>query len=124
MLKRTAFEHEQEVRIFIIDNKRGRRSTIKEKAQQKLISLDWLSILEGIKVDPDCSDIEINLLQDEINRLIEDSPRSKKKKTELRNKLKVSRYDVNKDIEKDERLPIGETFKQFEERLLKLQANK
>lgn len=124
LLKRTAFEHEQEVRIFIIDNKRGRRSTIKEKAQQKLISLDWLSILEGIKVDPDCSDIEINLLQDEINRLIEDSPRSKKKKTELRNKLKVSRYDVNKDIEKDERLPIGETFKQFEERLLKLQANK
>lgn len=90
LLKRTAFEHEQEVRIFIIDNKRGRRSTIKEKAQQKLISLDWLSILEGIKVDPDCSDIEINLLQDEINRLIEDSQKSKKKKKELRNKLKVS----------------------------------
>ena len=124
LLKRTAFEHEQEVRIFIIDEKSGRRSKKQDKAQQRLISLDWLSMLEGIKVDPECSDIEINLLQDEINRLIEDSKNTKTKKKELFKKLTVSRYDVNSDIEKDESLPIGETNKQYEKRLLKLQSKK
>ena len=124
LLKRTAFEHEQEVRIFIIDEKSGRRSKTKNKAQQRLISLDWLSMLESIKVDPECSDIEINLLQDEINRLIEDSKNTKKKKKELFKKLTVSRYDVNSDIEKDESLPIGETYKQYNNRLSKLQSKK
>ena len=119
LLKRTAFEHEQEVRIFIIYNedKNGRKSKTKEKAKHKDISLDWLSFLEGIKVDPKCSDIEIKLLQDEINRLIDDTVKQEDREA-MKKKLTITTYDVNEDSKGDQQLKIGETYKHYEERLL------
>jgi hypothetical protein len=119
LLKRTAFVYENEVRFFIIDenDKTSKKSRKKEKAKHKDISLNWLSFLEGIKVDPKCSDIEIRLLQDEINRLIDDTVKEEDRE-ELKKKLTITTYDVNKDLEGDQQLKIGETYKHFEERLL------
>lgn len=117
LLKRTAYEHEKEVRIFIIDNdETGNKAKEKKDAKHKDVSLDWLSILEGIKVDSNCSDIEIKLLQDEINRLIDDSKRTKKDKRELKKKLKVEKYDVNIDKHQVPHLKIGETYAAYEKR--------
>ena len=120
LLKRTAFVYEQEVRILIIDNndKDNKKAEKKEDAKHKDVSFDWLSFLEGIKVDPKCSDIEIKLLQDEINRLIDDCGKSEDDKNDLRKKLVITKYDVNKDEDGDQRLKIGETYKHYEERLL------
>ena len=116
LLKRTAYEHEQEVRIFLIydDDKNGKKAITNEDAGHKDISLDWLSMLEGIKVDSECSDIEINLLQDEINRLIDDSGREIDVKEILKRKLKVRKYNVNES--EDGQIPIGETYEEYEKR--------
>ncbi len=120
LLKRTAYEHEQEVRIFVIDEntKLGRKAKDKEKASHKDIKIDWLAVLEGIRVDPECSDIEMNLLQDVIYKLIDNSKNTKKKKKALKKKLIVTRYDVYKDEYKDIPIVIGETYKAFEKKLL------
>lgn len=116
LLKRTAFEHEQEVRIFIIyDNDKSLKASTKENATHIDISLNWLSMLEGIKVDPKCSDIEMELLQDEIDQLIDDSSIPDKEK--LKEKLRVTKYDVNEDEERDVPIPIGETFEDYSIRM-------
>lgn len=116
LLKRTAFEHEQEVRIFIIyDNDKSHKASTKEDATHKDIPLNWLSMLEGIKVDSKCSNIEMELLQDEINQLIDNS--SILDNENLKKKLKVTRYDVNEDEERDTHIPIGETYEEFSNRM-------
>lgn len=119
LLKRTAYEHEKEVRIFLIYDKgmRGKKAVTKEKAKHKDVSLDWLSMLEGIKVDSECSDIEIRLLQDEIDRLIKESGRTRRAKKELQKKLIVTRYNVNNDEEGDHRISVGETYADYEKRV-------
>ena len=119
LLKRTAYEHEKEVRIFIIfdKDKMGKKSVTKETANHQDVSLDWLMMLEGIKVDSECSDIEIKLLQDEIDRLIEDCNRTKKTKKDLHRKLIVTRYNVNEDEEGNHRIGIGETYADYEKRV-------
>lgn len=118
LLKRTAYEHEKEVRIFIIydKDKNGHKAKKNKDSKHKDISLDWLSMLEGIKVDPECTDIEIKLLQDEINRLIDDRKIAQNKKKELKTKLKVDKYDVNKDEENNKELMIGETYAAYKKR--------
>jgi len=124
LLKRMAFEHEREVRIFLIyeEDKLKRKSKKKEKSGHKDIRLDWLSILEGIKVNPDCTQTEINLLQDEIDNLIDKSSVSDKEK--LKEKLKVQKYDVNEDEDRNNPIKIGETYKKYMERLNKRKERK
>lgn len=124
LLKRMAFEHEREVRIFLIyeEDILKRKSKNKEKSGHKDIRLDWLSILEGIKVNPDCTQTEINLLQDEINNLIDKSSVSDKEK--LKEKLKVQKYDVNEDEDRNNPIKIGETYKKYMERLNKRKERK
>ncbi len=118
LLKRTAFDYEKEVRIFLIfdeDNNESKSMT-KEEITPKNISLDWLSFIEEIRVDPNCTEIEIALLQDAINRLIEDSNRSQDEKDELKARLIVEKYNVNEDKEKDNRICIGEEYKEYKKR--------
>ena len=122
LLKRTAFEHEQEVRIFIIfDNDKSHKASTKKDATLKDIPLNWLSMLEGVKVDSKCSDIEMELLQDEINQLIDNSGILDKKN--LKKKLEVKKYNVNEDEDRDGPLPIGETFEDFQKRIDTKKAN-
>ena len=124
LLKRTAFEHEREIRIFIIENNKELPSKTKKEAKHKDVSLDWLLMLEGIKVDHRCTDNKIRLLQNYINNLIASSKKIKhNKKKELREKLIIKRYNVYDDIECNCDLPIGETYDQFEKRLLQLHSN-
>lgn len=82
-------------------------------------------MLEGIKVDYRCTETEISLLQNYINILIDSSKKiNSDKKKKLREKLIIKRYNVYDDIESDCNLPIGETYKHFEKRLLELQSPK
>lgn len=117
LLKRIAYEHEREVRIFLIydEDKHGKKAKNKDKYDYKDIQLDWLTILERIRVSPDCSQTEIDLLQDEINNLIDKS--SRPDKDELKKKLEVKKYNVNEDEDRDEPLHIGETYEEFQKRM-------
>lgn len=123
LLKRVAYEHEREVRIFLIYNedKLGKKATNKDDYDHKDIQLDWLSILERIRVSPDSTQTEIDLLQDEINNLIDKS--SVPDKEGLKKKLEVKKYNVNEDEDRDGPLPIGETYEEFQERMDAKKAN-
>lgn len=123
LLKRVAYEHEREVRIFLIydEDKLGVKATNKDKYDYKDIKLDWLAILERVRVSPDCTQTEIDLLQDEINNLIDKS--SEPDKDGLKKKLEVKEYNVNEDEDRDGPLPIGETFEDFQKRIDTKEAN-
>lgn len=123
LLKRVAYEHEREVRIFLIydEDKLGEKATNKDKYDYKDIQLDWLTILERVRVSPDCTQTEIDLLQDEINNLIDKS--SEPDKEGLKKKLEVKKYNVNEDEDRDGPLPIGETYEEFQERMDAKKAN-
>lgn len=125
LLKRTAYEHEQEVRIFIIYEKDKLKPKAKNKddSSHEDIPLDWLAMLEGIRVDPKCSAIEMNLLQDAVNKLIDESGRDKDDIDRLKQKLVVTKYNVNEDEDRNRRVMIGETYKQYEERMKKIKAS-
>lgn len=118
LLKRTAFEHEQEVRIFIIydDDKLSKKASNKAKAGHKDVLIDWLNVLEGVKVDKECEQIEIDLLQDLIYKLIDNSGKKDDEIKDLKTKLKVETYDVNKDEYRGPHLRIGETYAEYEKR--------
>lgn len=123
LLKRIAYEHEREVRIFLIydDDKLKKKGEKKEDHSYKDIKLNWLSMLERIRVSPDCTQTEIDLLQDEINNLIDKS--SEPDKEGLKKKLEVKKYNVNEDEDRDGPLPIGETYEEFQERMDAKKAN-
>lgn len=67
LLKRPEFDHEKEVRMFIIEPNSayqdkywsGNKGT---KPDYKPVSLDWSDILEGVDIDKKCSDYEKLLL--------------------------------------------------------------
>lgn len=118
LLKRTAFEHEQEVRIFIIydNDKLSKKASNKDKAGHKDVSFDWLNALEGVKVDKECEQIEIDLLQDLIYKLVDNSGKNDDEKDELKANLKVEKYDINRDEDRNIRLKIGETYAAYQKR--------
>lgn len=117
LLKRIAYEHEREVRIFLIydEDKLRKKAKNKDKYDYKDIQLDWLTILERIRVSPDCTQTEIDLLQDEINNMIDKS--GKPDLDGLKKKLEVKKYNVNEDEDRGKPLPIGETYKHFQKRM-------
>lgn len=91
LLKRTVFEHEQEVRLFIIPNPRSKESNnIKtrkigkkkyvgnEKPLYTEIKIDWSEVIEKVRIDKQCSFYEKSILQSQLDALL------KKKKKKLR----------------------------------------
>lgn len=84
LLKRLAFEHEKEVRIFIVPNnvmeyekaRRGKDGVyINKKPEFKNVGIDWVEIIKEVRINNnmnDWSDYEISLLQDRLNELVEE----------------------------------------------------
>lgn len=57
-LKRDAYTYEQELRLFLIPLKGGKRNTCK-KAQSKDIKINWDTVITKVRVDKRCSDAEL-----------------------------------------------------------------
>ena len=119
LLKRMAYEYEHEVRFFIIphDKKASDKTTLdtldenkRKGLTQKIVKLDWLEIIESIRIDSDCSKKEIDIVQNKLNELIDNSGFSTPEKDILKEKLKVEKFNVHGSID-DARITIGEVPK-------------
>ena len=117
LLKRLAFEHESEVRFLIVNDKKLESSSIKPN---KYIKIDWIDIIEGVRIGSDATALEIQLLQDALNYLA-----SKKKGTmsadeydKLLQKLKVKPYDVYQDELANSNLTVGMTYDDWSNRVI------
>lgn len=108
LLKRTTFEHEREVRIFIIpdsdkDMKKTRRNKKgefngDEKPKCKFVNIDWIDIIEEVKIDKHCTAFEKSLLQEKLDKLIEEKGYLEKDKIdEIKAKLQLKEFDPYKD---------------------------
>lgn len=94
LLKRLAFEHEKEVRIFIIPNNeigkekamRGKDGEFPSDEDKKphplFVDIDWIEVIKEVRINNNMSNwsnYEISLLQNRLNELVEE----KKIKEEL-----------------------------------------
>lgn len=108
LLKRTTFEHEREVRIFIIpDSDKNMQKTRRnkkgefngdEKPKCKFVNIDWIDIIEDVKIDKHCTNFEKSLLQEKLDKLIEEKGYlGKDKINEIKAKLQLKEFDPYKD---------------------------
>ncbi len=89
LLKRDAFMHEQEIRMFIIPNGSAQLRQHKEKYEYP--NIDWSEVLEEVLIDSTCSEFEKNLLKESIdNYKYGEKPIS----DDLKTKLCPKPYDV------------------------------
>lgn len=113
LLKRYAFEHEQEVRVFIVPNDADKKKKARRGKDGKFpsdvkpgnlfVNIDWIEVIEDIKIDKNCTEYEKSLLNNKIAELLET------KKTEmhwsdtnadfikLKSKLLLKDFDPYKD---------------------------
>jgi hypothetical protein len=75
LLKRNAFEHEQETRFFIVkkefDSSMAKgRGTKESEAKHLDIQIEWKDIIEGVCYDAKCSDYEKTLLEEELKQVL------------------------------------------------------
>lgn len=104
LLKRTTFSHENEVRIMIVPqndktpkthrNKNGKFND-NEKPKCLYVNINWIDVIEGIKIDKDCTDFEMSLLQQELNKLLEEKREqlSPDKYDKLKLKFQLKKFD-------------------------------
>lgn len=111
LLKRLAFKHENELRIFIIPhdhlshNKtfRQRNGTLNKVSDNKYIKIDWLEVIEAIFIDKSCSEAERMILQEKINEMINayaisnGIEKEDNKIVELKNRCELKTFDLYKD---------------------------
>ena len=77
LLKRDAFEHEQETRIMLVPNT---PTTVKGKKHKKNgktiygyhldVTIDWGNIIKEVRYADSCSDVEIKLLKDAVKNAV------------------------------------------------------
>lgn len=112
LLKRSTFEHEQEVRIFVVpDSKRSqnksRRSPkgkLLKKAKPLYIHVDWLDVIREIKIDKNCTDFEKKLLRERLKLLLS----IKMDRIRKENEGKMTEDAIN-DIDNSFKKMIGNT---------------
>lgn len=105
LLKRSAYEHEVEVRFFVVpfstkqDKYKGKKVDPQGKPQYLDVKIDWVRVVDKICVDNDCSDYEIKLLQNKIYSLLRKKKKSMKpdEYQKKRDRLKVARMNVYED---------------------------
>ena len=109
LLKRTTFEHEREVRIFLIpDSDKGNKKVRRgkkgdfingEKPKCKFVNIDWIDVIDDVKIDKNCTDFEKALLQEKINRLVEEKRKdlTKEEYEQLKVRMQLRTFDPYKD---------------------------
>ena len=65
LLKRDAFEHEKEIRFFIVPKSQEALEKI------KLVNINWIVFIEHVRIDGKATDKEKEKLENELNRLLE-----------------------------------------------------
>lgn len=62
-LKRDAFQYENEIRLFAIPQNRSLARSLNSKALHHDITMDWKNVINGIRIDKQCSDAELSAIQ-------------------------------------------------------------
>lgn len=68
LLKRNAFEHEQETRLFVV--KKDFDISLNKEEGHIDIQLPWKDIIEGVRYDANCSNFEKKLLEEELKKVM------------------------------------------------------
>lgn len=111
LLKRSAFEHEKEVRIFIIPNDEMGNLKTRRNADGKFpqgvrphsiyINIDWVEVIDEVRIDKNCTDYEFSLLQNSLNELVKARKKKdnlkKREYEELLSKFQLKKFDPYKD---------------------------
>ena len=77
LLKRDAFEHEQETRIMLVPNnptiEKGKKHVKNGKTiygSHKDVTIDWGKIIKEVRYSDSCTDVEIKLLKDAVRKAV------------------------------------------------------
>lgn len=124
LLKRDAFEHEQEIRFFIVPKS---QEALK---MNKLVNINWIDIIEHVRIDGKATDEEKEKLENVLNRLLEEKKSEvvsgiKKMKTPkeqedfLSNSFVHSGWDDNsaEEAQKSSDIKINEYFKNLKKKI-------
>ena len=122
LLKRIAYEHEKELRFFIIPPKAEK--TVKtlnlddKKSDALFINIDWLDVLEGVQIDSNCSDYEKSLLKEAIEKLINQKTNlTKEKEEEVKKNLTIQEINIHADSRNGSQIEIGETYNEWKKNM-------
>lgn len=118
LLKRSAFEHEKEVRVFIVPNDEvGHPKTRRDKEggfplnakpHARFVDIDWVEVIEEVRIDENCSDYEVSLLQKSLDELVKRKIKKDTNMTEEQLKKLKSRFQLKKfNPYKDDNLKDG-----------------
>ena len=119
LLKRMAYEYEHEVRFFILphDKTVDDKTTLdtlednkKNKLTEKLVKIDWLDVIESIRIDSNHKDCEKENVEKKLFELIDKCSCTDDEKKALKDKLAVEKYDVH-GSDLDAKITIGEDSK-------------
>lgn len=120
--KRIAYEHEKELRFFIIPPKAEKKVKTQnlddKKSDALFIKINWLDVLEGVQIDSNCSVYEKSLLKEAIEKLINQKTNlTEEEKKELRNNLKIQEINIHADSRNGSQIEIGETYNEWKKKM-------
>lgn len=105
LLKRDAFEHEQESRIMIIPNtpptKKGKKHTKKGKViygDSVIKNINWGEIIQEVRYDDSCTQVEVKLLSDAIRKTVNFSGTDEEWEKDRRSPKCYHIYGIRKSI--------------------------
>ena len=105
LLKRDYFRHENEVRFFVIPSiapkikgKLSRKDGKDVYGEPLDIEIDWANIIEEIRIDSKCTDLEYELFKDACIKLIKSSNRYNSCKKREQNKLEKKFTPIKTDV--------------------------
>lgn len=105
LLKRDYFQHENEIRFFVIPPKNlpkgklSRNKGISVQGSALFVSIDWANVIEEIRIDSKCTDLEYSIFKDACLLLLKNSNRYIKTRTKRdKNKLEKMFTPIKTDI--------------------------
>lgn len=118
LLKRIAYEHEKELRFFIIPPQAGKKvksqSQDDKKSDPLCIEIDWLDVLEGVQIDSNCSKYEKSLLKEAIEKLIKQKTNlTEERRQELIKNLEIEEVNIHADSRNGSQIEIGVTYNEW-----------
>ena len=122
LLKRIAYEHERELRFFIIPPKAEKKVKTQnlddKKSDPLLIDIDWLDVLEGVQIDSNCSDYEKSLLEEAIEQLVEQKTNlTDEQRQALLKNLEVKSMNIHEDSRNGSQIEIGLTYNEWKKNI-------
>lgn len=122
LIKRIAYEHEKELRFFIIPPKAEKKVKTQNKDEKKsdplIINIDWLDVLEGVQIDSNCSIYEKSLLKEAIEKLIKQKTNlTYERRQEILKSLKIQEMNIHADSRNGSQIEIGVTYNEWKKNM-------